>query len=284
MSQARGYSLVSHLKSALWPNFHGEVLFMVYGITAYYDASLKEEVHDRPLVLVGIASTTTQWEAFEAKWAAILAEKDIEYFDAAACSAWKGDYKTWNRDHGIRDPFLVSLARLIGEVAVCKVVVAEMLPADFAAVNQLYVMDKDDLWPSPYPLLAHWSMRATHLALEQSPFVTPGYRLAHLLEYGDKGQGAIRKLIEREPDVPMAIAQKWNKATNDKIHAFAASDLFACYARQAIELQRKGVRDKKMPAVVRELSKIPLHSVRFEQSNLIKLCESAPQLYPKRAQ
>lgn len=282
MPASVGYSVFRHLAAAFWPNRDPErCVFMVYGITAYYDASSKEEVADRPMVVVGIAATVDQWERLERDWASVLDEKHIEYFDSAACSAWKGTpYKNWARDHGIRDPLLVALAEILKTAAI-HVAVARIVPRDFDTVNREYVLDQDEHWPSCYPLLTHWCMRAVEVGLESSAFLTPGYKLAHLIEKGDTGQGVIQKLIDREA-LPISIHRKWDKKTGDKVHAFAACDLLAFYARKATEVELARER-KKAPAVVGVLRQIPMTSATFSVKTLTDWVEQLPDLYPRRS-
>jgi hypothetical protein len=277
--QSEGYSLFRHLARALWPGRAHEGAFVVYGITSYYDACSKEEVRDRPMVLAGVVATEGNWTRFEERWASILATKGIDYFDTAACSAWSGKpYSDWNRDHNIRNPFLSSLAEEVKAAAALTCIV-EIIPADFEAVNRVYTLDQDEHWPSPYPMAAHACMGIVNVKLPTSPYLTPGFQLAHVIEYGDRGQGVIRTLIEKE-EVPIAIQRKWNKQTGQKVHAFAACDLVAFYARYVIERRNS---QKTAPDVIQVLRQIPLGSVRLDQETLVEICERAPHLYPKRS-
>lgn len=277
------YSIYRHLARALWPNLKGgEVLFMVYGMTCYYDASSKEEVHDRPLVLVGVAATEAKWTLFEERWAAILAEKNIEYFDSAACSGWHGEYAIWNRDNDVRNAFLESLSSTIADTA-AHFVHAWMYPADWHAVNREYVLDQGDiLSSSPYALLATLGGQLLERNLEASPFLTAGYQLVHVLEYGDRGQGRLRHLIERG-EIPFSVQKKWDKKTGHKVHAFAACDLIAYYVRRAIE--RHAARGaKEVPlTLAKHLSKLPNpYEIHADATHLRRICERFPEDFPKR--
>lgn len=282
LAHGQRYSLFQHLSTAFWPNLNGrEALFMVYGITAYYDASSKEEVLNEPLAVVGVAAPVHKWDAFERDWAAVLEKHGVEYFDAAGCSSWRGEpYKYWNRDNAKRDAFLLRLAEILRDTA-SKVAMASIVPADFQEVNKLYMLDEDEHWPSPYPLATHWCLNWIQQDLATSPFSTPGYEVAHVIEKGDTGQGVIQKLIEREV-VPISIQEKWNKTTNRKLHAFAACDLMAHYGRKALKVSAAGER-KRAPNVVGVFRQIQMPHIAFSRQTLIQFCESHPTRYPRRA-
>lgn len=278
------YSIFRHLARALWPNLRdSEAVFMVYGITCYYDASSKEEVLDKPLVLAGIAATEAKWTQFEEKWATILAGlgKGIEYFDSAACSEWQGDFKTWNRDAAARAALLERLASTIRETGIC-ISIAWMRPRDFHAVNREFVLDARDDVLSPYRTLADVGSDQFNDRLSSSPCLEPGHRIAHIFEHGDSGQGPMRNLIARGKLPTMAVQVKWNKTTGDKVHAFAACDLVAYYYGRALKRQHAG-RDGGIPAELQEhFRHIKTYAGQISARVLRETCEADPCSFPRR--
>jgi hypothetical protein len=161
---------------------------MVY--TAYYDASSKEEIVDVPLVLDGIAASEAKWVQFEAVWSRVLDEKDVEFLDIAKCAQWKGHpYDTWNRDESIRIPFLQRLAEIL-TVTATQAVVVRILPADFNAVNARYSLG-NEYWQGAYSTATIKCVGIMENLLYPRPDVD---HIAHIVEQGDTGQGAIVNL------------------------------------------------------------------------------------------
>jgi hypothetical protein len=117
--------------------------------------------------------------------------------------------------------------------------------------------------------------------LASSPFLTPGFTTAHIVEQGDAGQGRLRHLIERR-GMPLAILPKWNKDTGEKIHAFAACDLFAYYARRAIERQLAGKPKQTPPVVAKHFRGIPTYELHADSQKLRCICEMYPEDFPRR--
>lgn len=278
------YSIYRHLARALWPNLSGgDLLVMVYGMTCYYDACSKEEVLDRPLVLVGIAATVDKWTQFEERWADALQERGIPYFDSAACSAWRREYEKWNKDEGIRGPFLERLAAIIAETA-SHFAYARMVPAHWHAMNSEYVLDGDEKSSSPYATLAMFAAELLHRTMRKSPFLTPGWQAVHVMEYGDTGQGRLRSLAARG-EVPLSFQRKWDKETDLKIHAFAACDLVAHYVRRSIERHQTGkTKWKVFPSVLaKHFQTIAQpYEVPVDLDTLRLICERFPEYFPRR--
>ena len=248
---------------------------MVYGFTCYYDASSKEEVHSRPLVLAGLAAPTTKWEQLEIEWATTLADEKIDYFDSSACSGLYREYSAWRERPEVRDEFLDRLSAIIAKT-VSLMVCAWMRPADFHAVNNEYALDRGEFSQSPYEMLA--LLGSTHVddRLNSSPFITPGFHTAHIVEYGDAGQGRMRHLIQRGL-VPLSTARKWDKKTGHKIHAFAACDLVGYYVARALE------RENKPPRTLgKNLQDVPTYLMHADVTKLTRMCEMYPQDFPRR--
>lgn len=246
--------------------------------TAYYDASSKEEEVNKPLVVAGVAATEDRWTQFESDWKRVLDNYDVEFLDMAKCAQWQGyPYNTWNRSENIRRPFLCGLAEALTNAAT-QVVVVRILPADFNAVNMRYRLG-DEFLPSAYPMAV---FKCMGLVEELCNRAAPD-EMAHVIESGDSGQGALVALEAK--GFPIAIRPKQDKRTGRWFHPFGACDMVAYEYRKAAEKKLAlGTHRFALRALLRTLRKIPTRSVYIDQAGLTAACEAFPNKYPRRAQ
>jgi hypothetical protein len=250
---------------------------MVY--TAYYDASSKEEAVNTPLVVAGIAATEDKWIQFESDWKRVLDNYDVEFLDMAKCAQWQGHpYNTWNRSENLRRPFLCGLAEALA-IAATHIVVVRILPADFTAVNARYHLG-NEFWPSAYPMAVLKCMALMEQCLEGR---VAADEIAHVIEQGDSGQGALVALEAK--GFPLSVWPKRDKRTGRWFHPFGACDMVAYEYRKAVEKKLAlGTHRFRFRGLLRALRKIPTKSVYIHEAGLIAGCEAAPDKYPRRDQ
>ena len=89
------YSPVLSLARALHPCSSRKRLLAM--LIAYLDESV-DAMGTKVFAMAGLLGDSNQWEAFEAKWKAVLKNFEIREFKASACENRQGQFKDWTRD------------------------------------------------------------------------------------------------------------------------------------------------------------------------------------------
>lgn len=276
MLTARAYSVFSHLGGALWLRHDpSRSFFMIY--TAYYDASSKEEKVDAPLVVAGIASTEEKWIQFEDDWTRVLRTYDVEFLDMAKCAQWQGHpYNTWKRSENYRRPFLCGLIEALANAAL-QVAVVRILPTDYHAVNARYCL-ANEYFQGPYATAA---IRCMGLMEQELRAGTEANPMAHIVEEGDTGQGAVAMLGAK--GFAVAVRPKQDPRTGQWFQPFGAADMVAYEYRKQTQGRMNDDARPFRASLVSLWMKIPTRWVYISQQNLIDMCEALPDVHPKRA-
>lgn len=108
-------------------------------------------------------------------------------------------------------------------------------------------------------------------------------QLAHIVEHGDPGQGALVAL--QAQGWPINVRSKQHPRTKQWFHPFGACDMVAYEHRKAIqEKLATGTHVIKMRRLLKELRKIPTKVVFADEAQLAQWCEATPDTYPRRDQ
>jgi hypothetical protein len=167
-----------------------------------------------------------------------LSEFGVSSLHMKRLTAWQGEYAVWERNEVTRTAFLKSLVAVAHDT-VEYAVSLRGLPSDFHAVNKRYHLARPFL-ETPYPFAA---IRCMRLVEEWLWRPRPHADLAHIVEKGDLGQGALAALIATGSD-HISIQPKRDPQTNEYCTPFQIADFLAYehglwYARKLTEEQRE---------------------------------------------
>ena len=254
--------------------------FAVLAPVAYYDASSKEEVSDRPLVVAGLLADQPHWEEFDREWERVLTDEGVTHFHMKDFMPSWGEFSSWRGNEARRDGFMRRLIGLMHDYEL-RAFTYRIFPRDFNAVNSEYALGREYA-SGAYAVAAHGCMREVDLWLQANH---PDAGVYHLVSKGDTGQGDLVNLrvrmLQAYGDCPMQVLP----AKNDRgewFHPFGACDLVAWEHRAAIE-RMTGGRFEPPPWFELLLDSVPHVPKYTDEQSLRETCEGNPEIYPRRS-
>ncbi|HEV7596271.1 MAG TPA: hypothetical protein VGO33_14835 [Gemmatimonadaceae bacterium] len=181
------------------------------------------------VVTVGVIATVSEWEAFDARWLAVLSKYEISAFHMVEIAGWskRSDISKWPlvdglRDEGRRDKFL---AEVVGAaIGINQAVLRAVALRDYNAANQRYQLTEKI--GGAYTLAqAQCLLHCERWLLERKgPSREHGW--GAIVEQGDSGQKQFRRFC-REQLVYMPRFVNKKDANGEDITPLALADLIS---------------------------------------------------------
>lgn len=276
------YSPVRHLLGAVFLNRDLSGCWMT-AYTAYYDAGGTETDPgpNDPLVIAGLVGRADRWTEFAEHWQRVLGKYGVSYLHMKDFAHSRPPYDKWKAKPSRRTALIKRLVQVM-KPCVNKAFVYRIVPADFHAVNERYVLDFSDQQSanrqfSPYPFLAFaCALRLTGW-LKTKHGQAP---MLHVYEKGDTGQGPIHEL--QKGGGRFAVEPKFDRTTGKWFEPFQACDLVAFEYRSAIKLALEGKGWTHLQRFAELARMIPCDAVRLTQRGLFEMCRDLPEHFPPR--
>ena len=178
-------------------------------ITAYFDGSWNDEA---PAVMAvgGFLSSEKRWRWFEDRWAKLLAEFGLKYFQMREFTTCSGQFDGWKAREPDRREFIRRATDLIGKVA-WQSVAAAVLKDDWNFCNEGYALDENRFYP--YPLCGWACIQHVQIWCQNQKRPYPLGQVLYFFEKDDPNQDDLRKRAE----IDFGIAIRTPKAIPDDL-------------------------------------------------------------------
>ncbi len=247
-------------------------------LIAFYDASSHEQVTDQPLVVAGIVSTEMQWREFECAWNRTLGLFGVSHFHMVDFAHFKGDFMSWIGEEERRRLFLIDLIEILRRTVMFGQVI-RIVPDHYTAVNEIYHLDRD-YWNGTYSYTALLCTAAIE-NWQQTRY--PNASVCHVLEKGDRGQGAIVELVDKmRESSPLTIRPKQDRESGKWYRPFEGCDFLAYESRRYVSDKIAGKRQRLRRSFDALIKSLPVEAGFLDKNGLTTMCETYPDTFPRR--
>jgi hypothetical protein len=252
------YFYIRHLANALYgPHDRREV--SIVALAAYFDGSWTDKPNDPPWLMAvgGFIASEERWLWFEDKWAELLADFGLKYFQMKEFATFTGEFSGWKEREPDRREVIRRATDLIGRAAQ-QSVAAAVLSDDWDYCNQGFALDENRFYPYP---LCGWAciQHVLICCLNQRP-PRPLGRVLYFFEKGDPNQDDLRKPAEIdfgiEIQTPKAIP---DDSTVRPLGALQAADFAVWHFRNVVRKKQAGMLDEYREDFKLLFSRVPTY-------------------------
>jgi hypothetical protein len=163
-------------------------------LSVYFDGSWNDE---SPSVMAvgGFLSSEGLWLWIEDKWAELLSDFGLNYFQMRQFTTFSGQFKGWEDRESDRREFVRRATDLIGQTAM-QSFSATILMKDWEFCNQGYALDDSRFYP--YSLCGWACIQHVRVWCQNQKPPRPLGRVLYFFEKGDPNQDDLRKRADRD--------------------------------------------------------------------------------------